>query len=317
MNEKYENSGFSTTQSLVSIRPKIVNSPDDRFKSLLFLPENADRTHEGGLRTKGYFKKTSDGKPLVSVITAVFNGKNYLEETILSVLGQTYDNVEYIIVDGGSTDGTLDIIKNYDGSIDYWVSEKDDGVYDAMNKGLCLASGEFVSILNSDDHYHKDAVARSIDNILQTKSDYSMAQVYNIENRHCERPIFPMTPGKVYQEMPYPHITAFIKLSVYKRIGLFDTQFAISADHDLAVRIHLKGFRACCLPEVIAHKHHGGISCSARRFKESTAVVIKNGKSPLVAKIEFLVWLARYATAKLLPERVVRALMRMGNSRRA
>ena len=95
-------------------------------------------------------------KQIVSIITVVFNGKKYLEETIQSVLTQSYDNVEYIIIDGGSTDGTLDIIKKYEDQIDYWVSEQDNGVYDGMNKGIDVASGKWINFMNAGDCFYSN-----------------------------------------------------------------------------------------------------------------------------------------------------------------
>jgi hypothetical protein len=115
------------------INSKIPAKEDEKFDTYLFLPEGENRQGEGGLRIKGYFKKSLDNKPSISIITVVYNGEKYLEETIKSVITQTYDNVEYIIIDGGSTDGTLDIIKKYEDYIDYWVSEKDGGMYNAIN----------------------------------------------------------------------------------------------------------------------------------------------------------------------------------------
>ncbi len=88
--------------------------------------------------------KQIDSLPLITVITVVYNGEKYLEETIQSVINQTYPNVEYIIIDGGSTDETIDIIKKYEDKIDLWISEKDEGIYDAMNKGIYLATGQWV-----------------------------------------------------------------------------------------------------------------------------------------------------------------------------
>ena len=96
--------------------------------------------------------------PLVSIITVVLNGESHLEHTINSVLCQTYENLEYIIIDGGSSDGTQDIIRKYQDKIDYWISESDDGIYDAMNKGILQAKGELIGILNSDDWYELETV---------------------------------------------------------------------------------------------------------------------------------------------------------------
>lgn len=114
---------------------------------------------KGGLKTKGLFtKKSEEKRPLVSIVTPVYNGETYLEETIQSVINQTYDNIEYIIIDGGSTDGTLDIIKKYENKIAYWVSEPDKGMYEGINKGFKNATGDIFAWLNSDDKYYHSAV---------------------------------------------------------------------------------------------------------------------------------------------------------------
>ncbi len=107
---------------------------------------------EGGLRTRGQYKKKLSGKPLITIITVVYNDVNNLEKTINSVIGISYDNIEYLIIDGGSNDGTLDIIKKYEYYIGYWISEKDNGIYDAMNKGWSLADREsYILYLGSGD----------------------------------------------------------------------------------------------------------------------------------------------------------------------
>ena len=103
------------------------------------------------LRTKGLFKQSINEQPLISVITVVFNGKKYLEQTIQSIINTSYENLEYIIIDGGSNDGTLEIIKKYEGQIDYWVSEPDLGIYDAMNKGTIASLGSYTLHINADD----------------------------------------------------------------------------------------------------------------------------------------------------------------------
>ena len=115
---------YSTTKLLTNEKPNITNNPSGKFKKFLFFPTVENTVAEGGLRVKGYFKKSYKEKPLISIVTVVFNGEDYLEDAILSVINQTYDNIEHIIIDGGSTDGTLDIIKKYADKIDYWMSEK-------------------------------------------------------------------------------------------------------------------------------------------------------------------------------------------------
>jgi glycosyltransferase involved in cell wall biosynthesis len=106
---------------------------------------------EGGLKVKGCIKKSYKNKPLISIVTVIFNDKGTFEETIKSVINQKYDNIEFIIIDGGSTDGTLDLIKKYEDKIDYWASSKDKGIYDAMNKGVDISSGDWIYFLGADD----------------------------------------------------------------------------------------------------------------------------------------------------------------------
>jgi hypothetical protein len=151
---------FSTTRRVTMERPAIINDSSAKVQSHLFLPPNPERKGEGGLRTKGYFKhsytETSElsekfAVPLVTIITVVFNGEKHLEQAIQSVISQSYNNVEYIIIDGGSTDSTIDIIRKYDDQIDYWLSEPDEGIYDAMNKGWKLSQGDYIYYLGSDD----------------------------------------------------------------------------------------------------------------------------------------------------------------------
>lgn len=115
-------------------------------------------TVHGGLRLLDNNKLNKDDKPLITVITVVYNGADFIEETIKSVITQDYTNIEYIIVDGGSTDGTLDIIRKYDNVIDYWISEKDGGVYDAMNKAQLLSTGQFLNFMNAGDVFFSENV---------------------------------------------------------------------------------------------------------------------------------------------------------------
>ncbi len=281
---------YSTTKILITEQPVIKIKADQKFETILFLPEGERRQGEGGLRTKGYFKKSYKDKPLVSIITVVFNGEQYLEQTIKSVINQSYDNVEYIIIDGGSSDGTVDSIKKYEDKIDYWVSEKDNGVYDAMNKGLMLSEGEMIGIINADDWYIMDAISKSVLALKKSGADYSIGNIQKIPSKIVARPIYPLITGKIYQEMMYPHISAFIKKTVYKKVGLFDTRYMISADFDMALRIHIENFRSIYIDTTLAMIMEGGISSDTKSKKEYLQIVISHGKNSAIGLCN--IWLA-------------------------
>ena len=125
------------------------NLQNNKFESYLFLPKSKKnkRFGEGGLRKKNIFKKSISNKPLISIVTTNLNDE--LERTILSVIDQKNENIEFIIKDGGSKKGTIDILNYYDNEIDYWVSENDNGIWDGTNKGVTLAKGDYIVLLNS------------------------------------------------------------------------------------------------------------------------------------------------------------------------
>ena len=295
----------STTSRLSKEQPSMINHSEDQFGTVLFLPEGNERKAEGGLRTKGIYKSSYAKKPLVTIITVVFNMREHIATTIQSVLDQTYDNVEYIIIDGRSTDGTLEIIKKYEDQIDYWVSEKDQGIYDAMNKGLRLATGEIIGILNADDQYMDDAVEKSVQILISSGADYSIGKIKKIPSQRIYSPIYPLEKGKVYQGMMYPHIAAFIKRDVYKRVGLFDTKYKISADFDVAMRIYKSGFNEVLVPSIIGEVLEEGISAGMRTKKENMKIAISHGKNPLSAYYYYLVQVVKSYIIRFLPNSLV------------
>lgn len=305
----------STTKFCTKEKPIIEERLEDKFRTILFLPEGDSRKGKGGLRTKGYFKKSYSNKPLVSVITVVFNGEKYLEETIQSVITQTYDNVEYIIIDGGSTDGTLDIIKKYDDKINYWVSEEDGSIYDAMNKGLKLATGEYIGILNADDFYEPFTIEKSLALIINNNVDYSVAKVQYVNTKNIISPIYPLEKNKIYQEMFYPHISAFIPRIAYKKVGLFNTKFKIAGDHDMALRIHLAGFNAIYLDEIVGRLTENGISAGISSNKESLNVAIENGQNIILAILTYIKQITKLGVAAVLPDMLVKFIQKMKGSR--
>ena len=222
--------GYSTTRLLTQEKPQIINTPEDKFETVLFLPEGENRKGEGGLRTKGYFKKSYEDKPLISIITVVFNGEKYLEETIQSVINQTYSNVEYIIIDGGSSDGTLDIIKKYEGKIDYWVSEKDKGIYDAMNKGIDVASGEWINFMNAGDGFYADDVLDKIFILNQYKNKNILygdveTNYGNFRAIHKAGNLINLN-----KSMQFSHQSTFFNAK-YHKSSKYDLAYKLSADY--------------------------------------------------------------------------------------
>jgi glycosyltransferase involved in cell wall biosynthesis len=215
---------------------------------------------EGGIRTSDNCKQSEPNRPLVSVITVVLNGEKYLEQTIKSVLSQTYNNIEYIIIDGQSTDKTLDIIKKHESNIDYWLSEKDGGIYDAMNKGINLAKGEIIGILNADDFYSPDAILNVTNTFLKTDADVLHGDIILLNNDIQTR----MQPEihKMMQQPSVFHPTCFVKKQVYLKIGAFNTSYKISADYDFLLRSLKSNFKFEYIPHVLTYFRPGGMSAS-------------------------------------------------------
>ncbi len=255
------NDKFSTTRMVTTIKPIINNKPDDKFNTLLFSPKNYQRKSEGGLRTQGYFKQNSPENPLVTIITVVFNGEKYLEETILSVINQTYNNVEYIIMDGGSTDGTLEIIGKYEHAIDYWVSEPDQGIYDAMNKSISLSLGKYIGIINSDDYYSLRTVESVVCAFQKNHADIVFGDKISINEKLAiakKRQV--QVPRKVKDvAINYVHPTVFVDIAVYKNI-LFDSSLKISADYKFFIDAFIYGFTFFRIESILAYMRYGGAS---------------------------------------------------------
>lgn len=181
-------------------------------------------------------------EPLISIITVVYNGEKYLQQTINSVCNQTYKNIEYIIVDGNSSDGTLDIIKQNESNITKWISEPDKGLYDAMNKGIAMASGDLIGMINSDDWYELDAVDLVVKEFLKSPEKHIFhADIYNITEEEGKtkkelRRYNPSTLKFQLYGMTYNHPSMFITPVEYEKhlynnnlVSLADYQFVLEA----------------------------------------------------------------------------------------
>tara|TARA_B110000438_G_scaffold220156_1_gene213204 strand:- start:31 stop:969 length:939 start_codon:yes stop_codon:yes gene_type:complete len=253
---------YSTTRLLTKEKPENVNNSNDKFESFLFFPTCESRVAEGGLRNKGYFKKSYDNKPLISIVTVIFNSEDYLEQAIQSVINQTYDNVEYIIIDGGSTDGTLDIIKKYSDKIDYWISEKDNGVYDAWNKALKLSHGQWIGFLGSDDYYEFSALQKYFENINQiSKVDYISSKSNLItKDKKTIKIIGKAWNWKDFSKyMNVAHVGSLHHRSLFEKYGTYDINFPVCADYEFLLRAKNK-LKAGFVNNVLCNFRAGGQS---------------------------------------------------------
>jgi glycosyltransferase involved in cell wall biosynthesis len=255
---------YSTTR-LITPEPPIIEKKqeDDAFATVLFLPKGQGRQGEGGLRTQGYFKRSLPDKPLITVITVVYNGVAHLEETILSVIGQTYDNVEYIIIDGGSTDGTLDIIRRYEHAIDYWVSEKDGGIYDAMNKGIDLTTGDWINFMNGGDRFYTEQVLQEV---FSEKTYTNISIIYgNHEVRYPHKTRIAKAGDikNIWKGSQFSHQSSFIEGKQHKK-NKFNTNNNIAADFEFFYTLDEKNRVFLKINEVVSSITSGGISDTKR-----------------------------------------------------
>ena len=180
--------------------------------------------------------------PLITIITVVYNGEKHLEQTIQSVINQTYENIEYIIIDGGSTDSTLAIIKKYEKHISYWHSEPDEGLYDAMNKGIALAKGELIGMINSDDWYEQDAVKIMATTYLKyPDKDIFHADRYDIDENGNKkiRKFHPSSFKFKYYGMTYNHPSMFIAKREYSK-HLYNTNLRALSDYQFTLETFLR-----------------------------------------------------------------------------
>jgi glycosyltransferase involved in cell wall biosynthesis len=199
-----------------------------------------------------------------SLITITYNSEAYLEETIASVLSQEHIDFEYILVDGDSTDGTLDIIRTHaetDPRI-RWISEPDDGIADAFNKGIRMASGDIIGILNSDDCY----VPGALQIVASAVASHPECDVFhgNMIRFQGDKPLFLLKPSDVEQniwhEMPLNHPATFVTRRAYQAVGLFDTVLKVAMDYDMILRLYTAGFRFWHIDAVLAQMRYGGAS---------------------------------------------------------
>ena len=196
-------------------------------------------------------------QPLVSIITIVFNGEKHLQQTIESVLGQSYSNIEYIIIDGESKDNSVSIIKKYSTHLAYWTSEPDTGISDAFNKGIKKAKGQIIGIINADDWYEPNALQQVVDVIKESDIVYGDLRLIKDEKTDF---ILKGTHNLLNTVMTLNHPTVFIKKSVYEKYGLFNENLKCAMDYELMLRFKLSNCKFKYIPATLANMRWEGTS---------------------------------------------------------
>ncbi len=234
--------------------------------------------------------------PLISIITPVYNDVATLEQTILSVLSQPYPSKEYIIIDGGSTDGSLEIIKKYAPQLAYWVSEPDNGVYHAMNKGITQSKGELIGIINANDWYEENIFGTIAERYAETGKN---TVIHGLLRILLDEEFYSMVGNSVraLKEQEIQHPTCFVPKSLYLNHGMFDLKYHFSADYDLMLRFANLGIKFSFIEKPIANFRKGGMSNSPKADCEKYRVRIKYG---LVSRIEGMLRIALINLFKLL-----------------
>jgi glycosyltransferase len=206
-------------------------------------------------------------QPRISIITAVYNHQSCIRLALESLFSQSFTDYELIVIDGGSTDGTVDVLEGYRNRITHLISEPDEGIYDALNKGLRLASGEVVGFLHSDDCLASEDVLKKINALFEaTDADGVYGDLEYVSRKDPARVVRSwksraFSPELLQKGWMPPHPAFFIKRKWYTTHGLFDTRYTISGDYDLMLRfLELPEFRAVYLPQVLVRMSTGGIS---------------------------------------------------------
>ncbi|MCK5617135.1 glycosyltransferase [Candidatus Pacearchaeota archaeon] len=203
----------------------------------------------------------------ISIITVCYNSNNTIEDTIKSVVGQSYNNIEYIVIDGGSTDGTIDILKKYKDFISRQISEPDAGIYDAMNKGVMFASGDVIGFLNADDYYADNNIIEKVADVMKNNEvdccygDLEYIAPDNLRQTVRRWKSQPYQDGLFKDGWHPPHPTFFTKKTIFDMYGGFDIGYNIGADYELMLRFLKKhSIKSCYIPSVLVVMRAGGKS---------------------------------------------------------
>jgi len=211
--------------------------------------------------------ESSSEYPKISIITVCFNSEATIRDTIESVVAQRYGNIEYLVIDGRSSDSTLDIIEEYQDSIDYFVSEKDEGIYDAMNKGILAATGDFVGILNSDDVFAGPDSVGKIASAIQHNDEVEAiyGDLVYVDRWNLERAVRLYSskffrPWKMRFGFMLPHPTFYARRELFDKLGFYKTNYRVAADFELLSRFLRNGVNTARVEGTLIKMREGGIS---------------------------------------------------------
>ena len=216
----------------------------------------------------------------ITIVTVTLNNVKTIEQTIKSVLNQNYSNLEYIVIDGGSTDGSLEVINKYKDKFKYFKSSTDKGIYDAMNKGIAEATGDLVGFVNGDDYLYEDVLNHVSDCFLEAKTKllFSVADIDYVDHKDniVGSKICRSTKQilkRKYIEMPTNHLGMFVPLEAFKKNGFFDLRFSIRADYFFILKLIKNGYRPLHLRKKLGGFRLGGQSGSYSTFLENYKII--------------------------------------------
>ncbi|MCF8214909.1 MAG: glycosyltransferase [Chitinophagaceae bacterium] len=217
----------------------------------------------------GKFNPSTPSTPKISIITVSFNSASTIADTLKAVFNQTYKRIEHIIVDGGSTDQTINIVEGFP-HVAKCISEKDEGIYFAMNKGIAMASGDIIGILNADDLYADDEVIAKVTAVFEDPAvDATYADLVFVDRDDVSKVVRTWKSGiftrsSMYNGWMPPHPTFFVRRAIYEKYGLFNTALRSAADYELMLRFLLKHeINLSYLPETIIKMRQGGKSTAS------------------------------------------------------
>ena len=266
------------------------------------------------LKPKKYNKKYYQNIPVISVITVVKNGEKYLEQTIKSVIDQTYPNIEYIIVDGGSTDNTLDIIQKYKNKIDCWISEGDKGIYDGMNKGIDLAKGEWINFMNAGDKFYKNDIIERIFFGKNYDVDFIYGDCEIVYNPKFSRIQQAGEVKNLWKGMIFSHQSLFTRRGVFKKYK-FNINNKIGADFEFIYNCYINKYKFYNLHFPVAENLAGGLSDRDRlgsvlSWWSTVNKFSRDFRVDVYYSILFCNTLLRMGIKKILPDKVYILLLR-------